>query len=169
MSFKLRISTVFIAFCAVVLLPFRSIGGGDEAELFFKAGLNSLKSGDYESALNALREALKFDPENPELLYYIGVAEFNLGETDKALSTFRRAHESLSAKPPKLTLVPSDDIKLIPTHRDGWRVQLKSPSQTLSLEGGSSYKVAVKRRGKTRPKRLALIPIAVMLIWIAAR
>ncbi|RKY00320.1 hypothetical protein DRP77_11660 [Candidatus Poribacteria bacterium] len=154
----------------LIILALSIPGLCSEAELFLKAGLNSLRSGDYESALNAFNQALKADPENPQIIYYKAVAEFNLNRTDEAMRDFRRAYELVSERPPSLELIPSDGVSLRPTHRDGWRVILKpGPRKGIKLEGGSSYRVAVERKGRRSPWTAKLLPLAIILILVAAR
>lgn len=153
----------------LLFIPLYSAGAESDLNSYLASAVKSIETGDYPSALKALREAIKLDPQNPDVLYYMGVAEFNLGESAKALSRFRAAHEALSLRPPTLTLIPSDRIELIPTYKDGWKVYLKNRSQKLLLRGGSSYRIAVREKGRSKLGRSMLIPMALMLVWIVAR
>jgi len=153
----------------LLLIPSQPAGAESDLNSYLSSAVKSIETGDYHSALKALRKAIKLDPQNPEALYYMGVVEFNLGESARALSRFRAAHEALSLRPPTLTLIPSDRIELIPTYKDGWKVYPKGRSRKLVLQGGSSYRIDVGEKGESKLGGSILIPVALMLVWIVAR
>ncbi len=46
--------------------------------------------GDKESALEVCRETVAADPENPELLWHLGILQFQVGQFSQAADTFRK-------------------------------------------------------------------------------
>ncbi|RKY03929.1 hypothetical protein DRP77_05140 [Candidatus Poribacteria bacterium] len=148
-----------------------SFGSDGEAELFLKAGLNSLESGDYESAIDAFNEALKVDPSDPRIMFYKAVAEFNLGRTGDALEDLKKAHMIISESPPSLELIPSERIILKAVYKDRWKVIPKRSFEggKIRLKGGSSYKVVIEKRGKAPSWRAKLLPLLLALALATAR
>ncbi len=54
----------------------------------FSLCLNHIKNGEYETALSFFDKALREDEEDPDILYFLGVTQFNLGKYKEALKTF---------------------------------------------------------------------------------
>jgi tetratricopeptide (TPR) repeat protein len=54
----------------------------------FSYCLSYIKAGEYEKALKYFDRALLEDKEDPDILYFLGVTQFNLGKYKEALKTF---------------------------------------------------------------------------------
>jgi hypothetical protein len=57
-------------------------------------GLAYLKLHKREAAMDALRTALQLEPDNPQTMYNLGVAECGLGDADQAFAWLQRAKET---------------------------------------------------------------------------
>jgi len=55
---------------------------------YFGFSLKHIKNGEYKKALKYFDRALLEDKENPDILYFLGVTQFNLGKYKEALKTF---------------------------------------------------------------------------------
>jgi tetratricopeptide (TPR) repeat protein len=62
----------------------------NEALYLFK-GSNYLINEQYKEAIAEFKEALRLDPENPDLYYYLGVCNYSLQEYEEAINCLKKA------------------------------------------------------------------------------
>jgi len=58
-----------------------------------------LKNGKYVRAEKLISNSIEINPNNPELLFYKGIIETNIGKNDKAINTFRNLTEKFPELP----------------------------------------------------------------------
>jgi tetratricopeptide (TPR) repeat protein len=64
----------------------------EDAGLYVINGIQDLRSGKINEAVNSLRQAVAHAPEYPEANYYLGIALAQSGDGDAAVGAFQRAH-----------------------------------------------------------------------------
>lgn len=84
----------FYSFTLLCALFFALFGGcssnGDDFVSLKAKGLEHIGAGDYEKAEERLQLALKKQPSDRETLFFLGVAQNNLGKDSLAISNFRK-------------------------------------------------------------------------------
>ena len=58
-----------------------------------------LKQGKYENAESIIKETIEYNLNNPEILFYRGIIQTNLGKTNQAIDTFRDLTERFPELP----------------------------------------------------------------------
>jgi Flp pilus assembly protein TadD len=78
----------------VVLLQASAWGqmGRKSVDEFFRDGMASYARGDYEGAIRALEEAIKENPEEARVLFYLGYAYYKHGDFEDARAAFEEAY-----------------------------------------------------------------------------
>lgn len=81
--------------------PQAAVKDHDLAQINVQLGIEYMKEGSYETALDKLDKAVDLDPNDPSAHNVLGVVHDRLGETDKAEKNFERAL-SLGPKDPSV-------------------------------------------------------------------
>jgi len=74
---------------------YRELLAGGDAGVYTNLGLSLFLQGEYEEAIEAYQQALTEESENPDVLLNLADAEFELGRTKAALSSYRRVRALL--------------------------------------------------------------------------
>jgi tetratricopeptide (TPR) repeat protein len=72
-------------------LTWRSAGGQGDLTADLKSGLDAFRRDDYAGARRALADLTAKYPSSVEVLFYLGVSQLYLGETQNALDSFTKA------------------------------------------------------------------------------
>jgi len=69
------------------------ISNGQDAETYYMQGVDSMKAGNFESAILLFQKTTELQPENPYAWYNKGIAEGYIGLDEEALLDFKKATE----------------------------------------------------------------------------
>jgi len=83
---------IFALVISLLLLFFSSgfLSAAEKYELYIAQGIEKLNEGKFNEAIAVLNRALELSPDNPEAIYYSGVAHIRLGELMRAEKLFLR-------------------------------------------------------------------------------
>lgn len=85
---------VMVAFLVCTLLPLSAWGKEDQeyVDRLLKEGMGQYARHDYEGAIRILESALKEEPQDVRILFYLGYAYYKNGSFADARATFEAAY-----------------------------------------------------------------------------
>jgi cytochrome c-type biogenesis protein CcmH/NrfG len=95
MNKRMTIISVALSLCGFVFLLQASAWGQTgrkSTDEFFREGMANYNKGDYEQAIRVLEEALKENPEEARVLFYLGYAYYKHGDFEDARAAFEEAY-----------------------------------------------------------------------------
>lgn len=85
------VASVLLSILLVAFLPSRASAQTAEADVFVAQAILAYEEKRYQDALKALEEALKFDPDHVDALYYVGLVNIAEGRVEKAIPPLEKA------------------------------------------------------------------------------
>lgn len=166
--------------------------------VYWARGIAALRARQYGAAREQFMVALEMNPQDPILLYQLGVVEFNLGNVAEGRARLRQAHSTLlfgkghTGNADRAELRIEGKYNFTPVKKDDWDLQFKErligpgevaapaspelpkPVATYSLDVNSVYTMElsrIEREGEppSRSRHLISIPIGLLLVWMFAR
>ena len=146
-------------------------------------GVAALEERQYAQARDHFMVALELNPQDPTLLYQLGIVEFNLGNIAAGRRRLRHAHygKSRTVEENIAEIRTEGEYDFIPLNKDDWDLLLKEhpvddpyPLRTYPLDVNSIYTIDVSKmefeeEHPSRSKYLISIPIGLLLVWVFSR
>ena len=82
-------SLLFLLGSCLLLTSFSNAFAASNYELYIAQGIDKINESKFDEAIGLLRKALDASADNPEAIYYTGVAHSRLGNLDKAEEMFK--------------------------------------------------------------------------------
>jgi len=148
---------------------------------YITTGENMFRSRELDKSREAFENILKIDSQNFYAQYYLGLIEYEEGNTEKARIRFQIAYEFLpdSIKKNNMKLPADTEVQLeFPDeyqanvyYKDGWYIKPKniSANKRTSLEAGSNYRIELKPDYRKPLMISSIAGILVLVSFLLAR
>lgn len=156
--------------------------GEDPRMRHLLAGEEFFHSRKLKEAREEFGKALNLDSQNARAHYFLGLIEYEEGNTQEASTRFRIAHECLdlsqmSPQPPvgakQVQVEFPDGYEARMYYRDGWYVSPKDPAvvhrSIHPLEANSTYRIELKPKNRRSWVRTGIVGLIVAFSFFMAR
>ncbi|MBY0403400.1 MAG: tetratricopeptide repeat protein [Cyanobacteria bacterium] len=120
----------------------------------FSSGMSAYKSSDYKTAFQFLKKAYQADPQNPRIVFYMGLSLSQMGQYQQAREAFDQVGKML----------PPDDPLAVKARTN--MAVITQAHMTANGEGGKASQVAALAKSKNNNNYLAYaIPNGKIVHW----